>query len=177
MSNPNTSPTPPAHNPAAASSTAPFSVPSAAANPQSPADNSDSILNPQTVTIDAPGSIRVRLPALALAHILSLAGVCGGAYTITRTDAQETKSETAQIRREIRQLQADRMESVERLARMEEKLDLVLDDIRDGRRYAAGRVSSRANADAARRRARAASGGDADNDGSGDNGNSPNNQP
>jgi DNA repair ATPase RecN len=62
-----------------------------------------------------------------LAHVLSLAGVCGGAYNVTRQDAELTKQEIAKLREQIDTRQKFEMSVVDRLARMEATLDSMRD--------------------------------------------------
>jgi len=93
-------------------------------------------LNTESVTVEStPGGIRVKLPTLVLAHVLSLAGVCGGAYSLNKPDVDQTKSDIAAIAARMERIERDRNAVVERLARIETLAENIREDLRDARGY------------------------------------------
>lgn len=105
-------------------------------NTTQPPRDENGVLNPQSVTVEStPGGIRVKLPTLVLAHVLSLAGVCGGAYSLNKPDVDQTKSDIAAIAARMERIERDRNAVVERLARIETLAENIREDLRDARGY------------------------------------------
>lgn len=110
-------------------------------NTTQPPRDENGVLNTQSVTVEStPGGVRVKLPTLVLAHILSLAGVAGGTYTLNKPDQDQTKSDIAAIAQRMERIERDRNAVVERLARIETLAENIREDLRDQRGYG-GRMS------------------------------------
>jgi len=83
--------------------------------------------------------VSIKLPTLALVHILSLAGVCTGTYQIVKPNtvtATETQQTIASLKQEIDQSRLERAAILERLARIETNGDNIRESLRELRQAA-----------------------------------------
>jgi len=107
--------------------------------------------SPTLAPTPSPKSVvSIKLPTLALVHILSLAGVCTGTYQIVKPHTAAT-TETQQtilgLKQEIDQSRMERAAILERLARIETNGDNIRESLRELRQevYQTRRLTVAAN--------------------------------
>lgn len=95
-----------------------------------------SLRNPETITVETTktGGLSIKLPMFALVQVLSLAGVAGGAYQITKPTAAAAtalQSDVDTLKRELDQSKMERAAILDRLARIETNTENIRDGFRE----------------------------------------------